>query len=269
MESNEQLETRKLEEIEFANKRYAIEDSLNADDLQKVYANNQFYSIARAAGDYIERLLSHSAEKEEGKKILDYCCGRGENIRYTVKKYGLDLTGIDISDESVRIANRKAKEEGIDEHCRYFVMDAEHTTFEDNTFDIIYCSGCLHHLELEAAYKELSRILKPDGKIIAMEALAHNPVIHAYRKLTPKIRTSWEVDHILSYGRIKLSKRYFSGLDTKMFYLFSLVAVPFRKTFLFKPVLTVMEWVDAVVLRISGIRWWAWQCVFVLTKPKK
>jgi SAM-dependent methyltransferase len=163
-----------------------------------------------------------------------------------------------------------AQEEGIADRCHFFVMDAEHTTFEDNTFDIIHCSGCLHHLDLDAAYKELYRILKPGGKIIAEEGLCHNPIIHWYRKLTPKLRTAWEVDHILSRSKIYSSQKYFDGLQMRFFHLFTIAAVPFRKSKLFfKPILKLMELIDAVVLRIPGIRWWAWICVFVLTKKEK
>jgi ubiquinone/menaquinone biosynthesis C-methylase UbiE len=149
-------------------------------------------------------------------------------------------------------------------------MDAEHTTFEDNTFDVILCSGVLHHLDLDAAYKELYRIIKPGGKVIAIEGLCHNPVIHLYRKMTPKCRTSWEVDHILSRQKIRSSLKYFDEVQPRCFHLFTICAVPFRKSkWFFKPVLKLMELIDAVVLRIPGIRWWAWICVFVLTKKKK
>lgn len=45
----------------------------------------------------------------------------------------------------------------------------------------------------------LRRILKPNGVILAVEALDYNPMIKLYRIMTPEMRTEWEKAHILSY----------------------------------------------------------------------
>jgi ubiquinone/menaquinone biosynthesis C-methylase UbiE len=57
--------------------------------------------------------------------------------------------------------------------------DAEATGFSDNRFDIITEYGSLHHVDLHLAFAEMARVLKPDGKAICQEALAHNLLIHA------------------------------------------------------------------------------------------
>jgi len=259
------LDPRKQQEIDHHN---MAEELLleHGEDLDKVLTNMKFYSIVRKSDEYADSLFASS----KGLDVLDYCCGNGHHALRLAETFGANVTGIDLSDKRVESANREAAEKGLSETCRFFVMDAEHTTFADNSFDMIYCNGVLHHLDLDAAYKELARLLRPHGKIVAAEGLSHNPIIHTYRKLTPKLRTAWEMEHILSRGRIRQSKQYFDGLETRFFHLFTIAAAPFRKSpWLFNPVLTVMEWVDAVVLRIPGFRWWAWQCVFCMTKPKK
>jgi hypothetical protein len=115
---------------------------------------------------------------------------------------------------------------------------------------------------------ELSRILRPAGKIICTEALAHNPFIHLYRKLTPHLRTAWEVENIMQKQHFLLASKYFGKIEIKLFHLFTLLAVPFRKTPLFLPLLTVLEWVDSFFLKLPGLQWWAWQSVFILSDPK-
>ena len=107
-------------------------------------------------------------------------------------------------------------------------MDAENLTFADNSFDIIHEYGALHHVDLEASFKETSRVLKSDGSFICTEALRHNPFIHWYRKKSMHLRTEWEVEHILRVQDILKGKKYFNNVNIKYFHLFALGAIPFR-----------------------------------------
>jgi ubiquinone/menaquinone biosynthesis C-methylase UbiE len=238
----------------------------NPDEYETIYPNSTFYSITESSRAYVKKLLSNS----RGQKMLDYCCGQGVWATTVAKEFELYVTGIDLSDGRVDAAKRLALKEGVSDQCDFHVMDAENLTFPDNTFDIIICSGILHHLDLDAAYKQLSRVLKPNGKVIAIEALMHNPVFQLYRRMTPKYRTKYETEHILTRKKILGSKKYFDGLNTRFFHLTSLAAVPFRKhPILFKPILLGLNCFDRVVLNIPLLKWWAWQCVFIMTKPKK
>ena len=149
-------------------------------------------------------------------------------------------------------------------------MDAEALKFDDNYFDIVTEYGALHHLDLEKAYSEIARVLRPNGSCICTETLGHNPVIHFYRKLTPRLRTEWEVEHILRKKDIEIARKYFNDVRVLgFFHLVTLGAVPFRMSPFFSGVLTVLEILDDMLLRIPGIRWQAWQAVFVLSNPKK
>ena len=146
-------------------------------------------------------------------------------------------------------------------------MDAENTEFEENTFDIIHEYGALHHLALDAAFDELARIVKPDGCVVCTEALRHNPLIHAYRRRTPHLRTRWEAKHILGVPEINSARRCFSEVSLRFFHLFALAAVPFRKRKLFRLLLSGLNRVDSLVLRLPFVRRMAWIAVFVLAKP--
>ena len=57
--------------------------------------------------------------------------------------------------------------------------------FADGEFDFVCCSGVLHHLDLQQAYPQLARVLKPNGRILCLEAIGHNPIIrlHLHRRL--------------------------------------------------------------------------------------
>src|SRR5207249_569096 len=109
----------------------------------------------------------------------------------------------DMSVVSIANARTMAQQEGLDQTIEFEVMDAEALRCADHSFDVIVVYGALHHLDLEKALHELARVLKPGGTVICTEALRHNPLIHWYRRLTPKLRTRWETDHILGRSNFK------------------------------------------------------------------
>jgi SAM-dependent methyltransferase len=177
--------------------------------------------------------------------------------------------GIDISPVAIENARKVAKTAGVDTVCQFSVMDAEHTEFSSGTFDLIHEYGALHHLDLPAAYKELSRVLKPEGKLVCTEALRHNPLIRWYRRRTPHLRTQWEVEHILGVDDIDHARNYFSEIKVSFFHLAVLIAVPFRKTKLFGPLCRILDRIDSFLLRRQGIGKYGWITVFTMGGPRK
>lgn len=234
---------------------------------QKEYytSNRKFYSITRKSVKFIDNFL---IEKGKEKRVLDYCCGDGPTAIFLAENGVGEAIGIDISPTSIENAKLEASSKNLT-NARFFVMDAENMTFPDNHFDVVICRGVLHHLDVAKAYPELARVLKPDGVVIAAEPLIYNPVFQLYRRRTPQLRTEWETEHILSKREINLAKKSFNSFSARFYHLAALLAVPFRRTFLFKPLLSVLEIIDWFILKIPGLRWWAWQIVFILKNPKK
>lgn len=256
---------RKEQEAQFHNQREQDRLQLDEKEFQKKYANKKFYSVARKSSDYLSDWLSLNCK---GKVVLDYCCGTG-GISLELAQYGAYVHGIDISEESVRSAANRLVEAGYGEKSQFKVMDAERLQFENNFFDVIVCSGVLHHLDVTRAFPELSRVLKPNGQIICMESLGYNPVINFYRKKTLHLRTAWEAEHILTMREVNLAKNYFNKVDVNFYNLFSILAVPFRNSFIFKPLLTLLEGMDAIALKIPFVKLMAWQMIFELREPKQ
>ena len=132
---------------------------------------------------------------------------------------------------------------------------------------MIIGSGIIHHLDLEKSYAELNRILKKDGHAVFVEPLGHNPLINLYRNLTPKMRT--EDEHPLLEKDLRLLGKYFHRVEIDYFSLFTLLAVPFRNTFLFNGLRTLLGKVDQAVFLIPPVRKYAWTVVIHASNPKK
>lgn len=258
-------EARKQEEVNFHNQRETDRLSLSQSEFESKYANKKYYAVTRKSREYIQSWMSRNCS---GKIALDYCCGLGQSSSELAKN-GAIVYGIDISDESINTARTNAEKEGYGDRSHFFVMDAEKLTFEDNFFDIILCSGVLHHLDLNKAYPELGRVLKPNGKILCGEALGYNPVIKLYRKMTPHLRTAWEMEHILTLREVRKARAFFKKIDVKFFNLFTILAVPFRKSGFFKPLLAFLECLDAVFLKIPFLQLMSWQMIFELSGKKQ
>lgn len=275
------LEERKRKEIEHSDCRRSIvrayeyhtdasSDKLDAkyvkkeSEFEENFSNMKFYSISRSSFEYRDKLVFQNIK---GASALDYCCGNGEMAIEMAIHGAKHVTGIDISPVAIENAKQLALQHGVAHRCDFFVMDAEHTEFADHTFDIIHEYGALHHLELKAAFSELSRILKPDGKLVCTEAMRHNPLIHWYRNRTPHLRTQWEVEHILGVPEINSGRAFFEGINVRMFHLAALAAVPLRKTAFFNQILGALEAVDNVILSIPFVRRMAWVAVIEYGRP--
>ena len=90
---------------------------------------------------------------------------------------GALVTGVDLTPASVELVRKRFALEGVPGQAQ--VADAEHLPFEDNSFDVVYSFGVLHHTpDTQKAIDEVHRVLKPGGRIIIM--LYHTGSVHVY-----------------------------------------------------------------------------------------
>jgi len=87
------------EYMEFFN---SYEDEKRAGAYSKLEFEGTYYLAYRD----LPKIFS---EHITGKKALDFGCGTGRSSRF-MKKYGFDTTGIDISEEMIKIAKKNRPE---------------------------------------------------------------------------------------------------------------------------------------------------------------
>ena len=104
-------------------------------------------------------------------KVLEIGVGMGADYLEWLKA-GAQATGIDISGISLERARRRCESAGFLPDLR--VADAEHLPFADESFDVVYSYGVMHHSpDTERCLQEARRVLKPGGEARVM--LYHHP----------------------------------------------------------------------------------------------
>jgi SAM-dependent methyltransferase len=231
------------------------EDSVRA-------AADKFYTVTVASKAFFRKFLVENC----GPQVLEYGCGPHTHAILLNPK-GAAVTGIDIS--PVAVAQRIEVARRYKLHPVYScVMNGESLAFADGTFDLVCGTGILHHLDLRSCIPELRRVLRPSGKAIFLEPLGHNPLINAYRKLTPAMRSADE--HPLLVGDFALARKYFNQVDIRYFHLTSLGAIPFRNFSWYRDLIRFLDRVDqGAFRRLPFLRRHAWAAVMVMSAPRQ
>jgi len=104
------------------------------------------------------------------KQILDVATGTGDLALAALKVNPDKVTGIDISKEMVAFGVNKIAKKNLSDKVELMVGDSEALPFEDNSFDAITVAFGVRNFEnLEKGLKEMSRVLKPEGRLAVLE----------------------------------------------------------------------------------------------------
>lgn len=205
------------------------------------------------------------------KKILDYGCGNGIHSAFPAREGAEKVIGIDLSEKYLEIARREMEEKGLSKKIEFLKMDCEKMDFPDDYFDIILDGGAFSSLDLNKAYSELARVLKPDGLLIGIETFGHNPLANLKRrinKITGK-RTRWAADHIFQKSDLKNAENYFTETRIFYFHIISFLAIPFLSFPPGKFFLKLLESIDRFLFLFPPLKKYAFKVVFVFSQPKK
>ena len=102
-----------------------------------------------------------------GKKVIEIGLGQGADAEQIVRSGGI-YTGVDLTEDSVKRVKMRfsLKDLAYESIEKASALDLP---FADDSFDIVFSHGVLHHIpEIGEAQAEIARVLRPDGKLIAM-----------------------------------------------------------------------------------------------------
>ncbi len=220
---------------------------------------NIFYkALYNLTEDFFEKLKIFS----ENADILDYGCGTGSSLKKVVGFNPKKIVGIDISEVSIEKARNNVGNQN--KNLKLLVDNCEQTKLDDNEFDLVYGTGILHHLQINRCLNEISRVLKPGGKLLFIEPLGTNPLINFYRLLTPNSRSKDE--HPLLKKDFDFIENKFSKMDIRYYGFFTLIFFPFYNNPKNSNFFKLLKNLDQYFFKFSLFKKLAWSVLIVAEK---
>ncbi len=252
----------KQEEAEFHD-RFVTTDDLRSFE-GKFYSTTAQEKEEDIAFDYLGDL--------NGRRLLFYGAGGHFSMIRKFVQRGANVVAIDISPETIEALKRSIALEGIGGTCTALVMDCESLQIEEGSIDAVFARSIIHHLDTEISLKEIRRVLAPNGKLVALEPLGTNPLINAYRYMTPQSRTSGE--HPFVIEDIQLFKRYFERIEIRYLYFLSILSYFYRmldgNKERFNKLFAFLNGVDAFFVKnLPAYRYLCWEAVLCCQKLER
>lgn len=211
-----------------------------------------------------------------GMRVLDLGCGVGYLLawlsrRASVRRHGLDLSLASL--QSAAAANPTA---------RLTLGDAEQLPYQDGSFDRVACNGAAHHfLDEHSAFREMYRVLAPDGLLVLYEPTA-NVVTNVLRKLLLRgeryespVDLAHKAEFTPSRARAVLLETGFSDIRLS---LHDALAYPLTGNYMGSPLsglrslMSLLYRLEQSIGRVSALKRvldvFAWRLLVVATKPR-
>jgi cyclopropane-fatty-acyl-phospholipid synthase len=134
------------------------------EDMQ--YSCAYFYNDAISLEEAQEAKKRHIAAKldlRSGHRVLDIGCGFGGMALFLARNYGVNVTGVTLSTEQLRIAKERVAKQGLSRLVDIRLEDYRHTR---GTFDRIVSIGMFEHVgrpHYRRFFSRLRNLLTDDG----------------------------------------------------------------------------------------------------------
>lgn len=110
--------------------------------------------------------------EHDGESLLEVGCGMGTDLLQFARG-GAICTGVDLTPRSIETSKHRFKLYGVP--GTFAIADGERLPFSDNSFDVVYSNGVLHHTpDTAGAVQEIHRVLRPGGTAKVMLYYRHS-----------------------------------------------------------------------------------------------
>jgi cyclopropane-fatty-acyl-phospholipid synthase len=177
------------------------------------------YSCAYFADDQSTLEEAQAAKKRHiaaklllspGQHVLDVGCGWGGLAIDLARDYGVEVTGLTLSDEQLRVARRRAEEAGLSERVRFELKDYRAV---EGSFDRIVSVGMFEHVgarNFEDFFTKLKRSLAPEG-VALLSAIG--------RMAPPAMPDAWIDKYIFPGGYIPSLSETLAAIESTKLWL--------------------------------------------------
>src|SRR5262245_41895451 len=161
---------------------------------------------------FIERMLFGDSRdwacSQASGDVLEVAVGTGLNL--DAYPHDVRLTGSDLSEQMLAIARIRAAESGRDVELRQ--GDAHALPFADGSFDTAVCTlGLCAIPDIDTALDEMTRVLRPGGKLIRVDHVASaSRIARGIQRTLELITVPMASEHVLRRPRTMVEQRPFT-----------------------------------------------------------
>lgn len=149
--------------------------------------------LERALERMIEMVVAPTGI-EEPHHVVDAGCGVGGTAVYLARTRGCRVTGINLSRLHLEMADSKVIDAGLDDRVSFKYADCSRSLpFADNSVDVVVnIESARHYSDRGRFLREVRRILKPGGKIVASDWMARDALQPSqYEKFIRPLSGAW------------------------------------------------------------------------------
>jgi len=144
-------------------------------------------------------IMAEKAGIKEGDKVLDAGCGYGATARYLAKTFLCNVTGINISEKELELANQRTREQGLDNLCTFEYGDFHQLKYPDESFDVVWSQDAfLHGEDKRKILQECYRTLKKGGQFVFSDIvmIKKNATPEDEKRIHERLQTTdiWDFD---------------------------------------------------------------------------
>src|SRR5436190_24046590 len=141
-------------------------DHLTPDDLAPV---DEFHGGQRLATLRLAELVGFTGTE----RVLDVGSGLGGPSRFLAWRYGVRVSGVDLTTEFVGVAEMLTRRTGLVGKVDYRQGNALDLPFDDASFDVVWSQNAAMNIaDRDRLYREMRRALKPGGGLALQEVAA-------------------------------------------------------------------------------------------------
>lgn len=164
-------------------------ENLNAKDFWNKRADHYDKSVNKTYADAYQKTIDLTCNYvKPDDKLLAFACGTGI-VSNAVAAHVQSVTGIDISENMIAIAQQKAEQEGID-NVSYSVANLEDKEIQSGNHTVITAFNVLYFLpDLEKKLKQFYDLLPDNGTFLSVTDCVgkRKGLIHLYRSILMKL----------------------------------------------------------------------------------
>lgn len=130
-----------------------------------------------------KRIAIKEIDLQPGGRAIDICAGTCDLAISQARIVGAEgkVTAVDFTPDMLAVGEYKVSKEGLGDIVECVVGDAHDLPVGDNEYDAATIATAVRHLDVEKAFSEIYRVLKPGGKFAMLEFYQPpNPVFRKF-----------------------------------------------------------------------------------------